>query len=80
VLLVAGKFDEAKALPSSPMLSARSQADPRAPEQWTVEPTQDGEREFRIRRKGEIQIVALAYKVPSGLHPTATAFRSRTSS
>lgn len=69
-LLIAGKFDEAKALG---LIARAFGAIPRPkrklPEQWTVEPTQDGEREFRIRRKGEVQIVALAYKIPSGLHP-----------
>ncbi len=69
VLLVAGKFDEAKALALIAGAFGPIPKPARAlPEFWTVEPTQDGEREFRIRRKGEIQIVALAYKVPSALH------------
>ena len=74
VLLVAGKFDEAKAL----ALIARSFAaipKPRRalPPLWTVEPTQDGNREFTVRRKGDIQIVAIAYKVPSNLHVDSDA-------
>ncbi len=69
VLLVAGKFDEAKALALIAGAFGPIPKPARAlPEFWTVEPTQDGEREFRIRRKGEIQIVALAYKVPAALH------------
>ncbi|MFT8117580.1 insulinase family protein, partial [Salmonella enterica subsp. enterica serovar Typhimurium] len=37
------------------------------------EPTQDGERQFAIRRRGDLQLVALGYKMPSALHPDATA-------
>ena len=40
---------------------------------WTVEPTADGERQFVIRRKGEVQLVTLAYRTPSSLHPDADA-------
>lgn len=70
VLLVAGKFDEARALALVAGAFGKIAKPTRVlPEQWTVEPTQDGEREFRIRRKGDVQIVAVAYKVPSGLHP-----------
>lgn len=69
VLLVAGKFDEAKALALIADAFGKIPKPARSlPEFWTVEPTQDGEREFRIRRKGDVQIVAVAYKVPSGLH------------
>ena len=69
-LLIAGKFDEAKALALiARAFGAIPKAKRKLPEQWTVEPAQDGEREFRIRRKGEVQIVAVAYKIPSGLHP-----------
>jgi zinc protease len=42
------------------------------PEFWTVEPTQDGERSFVVRRQGDVQIVALGYKVPSACTTTAT--------
>ena len=74
VLLVAGKFDEAKALQ---MIGQYFGAIPRPsrelPKLWTVEPTQDGERFFTVRRKGDIQIVLLAYKVPSALHSDADA-------
>jgi zinc protease len=74
VLLVAGKFDEAMVL----SLVAKSfGAIPRParklPEFWTVEPTQDGERQFTIRRKGDLQVVAAAWKIPSALHPDADA-------
>ncbi|MCM2327030.1 MAG: insulinase family protein [Lysobacter sp.] len=72
VLLVAGKFDEGKALALIADAFGKIPKPARQlPDLWTVEPTQDGERQFMIRRKGEVQIVAVAYKVPSGLHPDA---------
>lgn len=74
VLTIAGKFDEARAvrmiadtfgkLPRPKRVLAKS---------WTVEPTADGERQFVIRRKGEVQLVTLAYRTPSSLHPDADA-------
>ncbi len=70
VLLIAGRFDEAKAL----ALVAKSFGPipkPKAarPVFWTVEPTQDGDRcTFTVRRKGDIQAVVIAYHVPSNLH------------
>lgn len=38
------------------------------PEFWTIEPTQDGERQFFIRRSGDMQLVAVGYKIPSMAH------------
>ena len=74
VLLVAGKFDEKKALD---LIARHFGPIPKPvrtlPPEWTVEPTQDGPREFQVRRKGDIQIVALAYKVPSSLHVDSDA-------
>jgi zinc protease len=69
VLLVAGKFDEQKAL----RLVARHfgpipKPKRKLPPLWTVEPTQDGAREFTVHRKGDVQLVVVAYKVPSNLH------------
>ncbi len=72
VLLVAGRFDEARALA---LVAAAFGPIPKParklPEFWTVEPVQDGEREFRVRRKGDLQLVVVAYKVPSALHEDA---------
>ena len=68
-LLVAGKFDEAKVQQwVSQYFGAIPKPMRELPKLWTVEPVQDGERTFTVRRKGDIQIVALAYKVPSSLH------------
>jgi zinc protease len=69
VLLIAGKFDDAKALA---LIAKHFGPIPRPkrtlPPFWTVEPTQDGERTFDVRRKGDIQGVILGYHVPSNLH------------
>jgi zinc protease len=69
VLLVAGKFDPNQTLRSiSKLFGAIPKPKRSLPEFWTVEPTQDGERSFTVRRQGDVQIVAVGYKVPSGLH------------
>jgi zinc protease len=70
VLLVAGKFDPVSALGTISRLFGAIPKPKRAlPQFWTVEPTQDGERTYAVRRQGDVQIVALGYKIPSGLHP-----------
>ena len=74
VLLIAGKFDEAKVLGwVDKYFGAIPKPTRVLPKLWTVEPTQDGERSFVVRRKGDIQIVALGYKVPSALNADADA-------
>ncbi len=68
VLLIAGKFDPDKALS---LVSRYFGVIPKPtrvlPKLWTVEPVQDGERSFVVRRVGDLQVVALGYKVPSAL-------------
>jgi zinc protease len=74
ILLVAGKFDEAKVLSwVGKYFGAIPKPKRELPKLWTVEPTQDGERSVTVRRKGDLQIAALAYKVPSALHADANA-------
>jgi zinc protease len=69
VLLVAGKFDADATLAKIARLFGVIPKPKRTlPEFWTVEPTQDGERSFAVRRQGDVQIVMLGYKVPSSLH------------
>jgi len=69
VLLVAGKFDPAKALPwIAGAFGKIPKPARRMPEAWTQEPVQDGERSFRLRRKGEEAMVLVAYKVPPATH------------
>jgi zinc protease len=74
VLIVAGKFDANEAL----SWIARSfghipKPTRHLPVFWTVEPTQDGERQFVVRRKGDTQLVMVGYKIPSALHPDNNA-------
>lgn len=74
VLLIAGKFDQAQVLQWVDQSFGRLPKPKRTlPAFWTVEPTQDGERQFVIRRRGDQQLVALGYKMPSALHPDAAA-------
>jgi zinc protease len=70
VLLVAGKFDEAKTL----ALINRKFGNIPKPKRtlqatYTEEPTQDGERLVTLRRTGDVQVVAAAYHIPNGYHP-----------
>ncbi len=80
ILVVAGKFDEAKALQ---LIAAKFGTIPR-PERslergnllyptYTRDPDQDGEREVTVRRVGDQQVVLAAYKVPAGTHPDFAA-------
>ena len=74
MLLVAGKFDEAKTLDLiKKYFSAIPKPDRILPPNYTIEPTQDGERQVTIRRVGDTQIVMAGYHVPSGAHQDAAA-------
>ncbi|MEO5934014.1 MAG: pitrilysin family protein, partial [Duganella sp.] len=65
VLLVAGKFDPAQTLAwIGKSFGAIPKPKRALPPFWTVEPTQDGERSFVVRRKGDMQLVVLGYKIP----------------
>jgi len=74
VLIVAGRFDEARALE---LVARHFGALPRPsrplPAFYTEEPTQDGERTVILRRSGDNQLVALMYRVPAGAHPDYAA-------
>ncbi len=74
VLLVAGKFDEAKTLGLIQKYFGAIPKPTRALQaNYTIEPVQDGERQVTIRRVGDTQIVMAGYHVPSGAHPDAAA-------
>jgi zinc protease len=74
VLIVAGRFDEAKVMRwIVDAFGAIPKPSRTLPAQWTVEPTHDGERRFTMRRRGEIQLVTVAYRLPSSLHPDLLA-------
>lgn len=74
VLLIAGNFHVDQALMwVAKAFGPIARPKRKLPEFWTTEPMQDGERSFNVRRKGDIQIISVAYKVPSVLHPDNTA-------
>ncbi|MCC6384954.1 MAG: insulinase family protein [Bacteroidia bacterium] len=70
VLTIAGKFDEQKTLALvneyfGPIPRPARVLQPT----YTVEPTQDGERQVILNRVGDIQVVAAGYHIPAGAHP-----------
>ncbi len=76
VLVVAGKFDEAKALG---LIQKYFGVIPR-PERkldatWTEEPAQDGERLVTLRRVGDVSAVGVAYHVPAAPHEDSAALQ-----
>ena len=74
VLLVAGKFDEQKALNLiKEKFGAIPKPDRKLPEIYTVEPVQDGERSVTVRRVGDTQMMMIGYHMPPGSHPDAAA-------
>jgi len=69
MLVVAGRFEEQRALE----LIARyfgpiPRPERELTEHYTVEPTQDGEREVIVRRVGDVQIVMAGFHAPAGAH------------
>ena len=74
ILTIAGNFDETKALA---LVTESFKALPRpqrALEQtYTVEPTQDGERQVTLRRVGDNQAIFLIFHTPSAAHPDTAA-------
>ena len=74
VLLVSGKFDPAQTLGWINNAFGKIPKPTRSlPKQWTTEPTQDGERSFMVRRKGDVQLVVVAYKIPAVVQLDNTA-------
>ena len=70
ILTVAGKVDEAKLLPLITQDIVHIPAPTRKLDaSYTIEPTQDGEREVTLRRVGDIQAVLSLFHVPSGSDP-----------
>ncbi len=69
VLVVAGKFDEIKALDYiTKYFGAIPRPGRKLPETYTEEPPQDGERVVTLRRVGDVGLVGLLYHVPAASH------------
>jgi zinc protease len=74
VLLVAGRFDEAKTLALINQIFGRIPKPTRKlPVFYTLDPAQDGERDVTLHRVGDVQEVAAAYHVPAGSDPSSGA-------
>ncbi len=70
VLIVAGKFQEAKALQLvEKYLGSIPRPARKLTNTYTEEPPQDGERLVSLRRVGKVGSVAVAYHIPSAAHP-----------
>lgn len=70
VLIVTGKFEEARALElATKYLGSIRKPDRRLPSTYTEEPPQDGERRVTLRRVGKVGAVMAAYHMPASAHP-----------
>ena len=73
-LIVAGKFDRKATLAYIDRSFGAIPKPARVlPNVYTVEPTQDGEREVILRRTGSQQILMEAFHVPSDAHPDSVS-------
>lgn len=74
LLMVAGRFDEAKVLKQINELFGKIPKPTRVIEPtYTAEPVQDGERSVTVRRSGGTQFVGAGYHVAPSGHPDAVA-------
>ena len=68
MLIVAGKFDEAKALELvQKYFGAIPRPERKLDTTYTEEPPQDGERLVTLRRVGDVGAVGVAYHIPAGV-------------
>ena len=69
-LIIAGQFDESKALGLvAETIGAIPKPDRVLSQPYTAEPTQEGERSVMLRRIGNIQGIIAVYHIPAALHP-----------
>lgn len=74
VLMIAGKIDEKKTLwLVNDYFSKIPKPDRKLIPTYTEEPTQDGERNVKLKRVGDVQAVSCLYHIPPGSHPDAAA-------
>ena len=70
LLIVAGKFEEKKALHLiGKYFAPLKNPDAALPKTYTEEPTQDGERSVTLRRAGAVAALGVIYHIPAGAHP-----------
>jgi len=76
VVIVSGKFDEAKALASiSQHFGVLPRPTRKLDATWTEEPAQDGERFVTLRRVGDVSAIGVAYHIPAGAHEDTAALQ-----
>ncbi|MCS6995562.1 MAG: insulinase family protein [Casimicrobiaceae bacterium] len=76
VLLIAGRFDPARALDwVSQYFGEIPRPRRELPAPRTVEPTQDGEREVTVRRVGDAHHLFVVYRTPAATHEDAPALQ-----
>ncbi len=76
VLVVAGKFDEPKALALVQKYFGSIPRPKRTLDNtWTEEPPQDGERLVTLRRVGDLGAVGVAYHIPAAAHEDMAALQ-----
>ncbi|HWN39871.1 MAG TPA: pitrilysin family protein, partial [Gammaproteobacteria bacterium] len=69
VLVVAGRFEEQRTLDLiAKYFSGIPRPTRELSDNYTIEPTQDGEREVIVRRVGDVQILMAGYHAPDGAH------------
>lgn len=70
MVVVAGRFEEAKALNYlNKYFGAIPRPEAALPQTYTEEPSQDGERSVHLLRVGEVSLVGALYHIPAGGHP-----------
>ena len=73
-LIVAGKFSTSKVLDwVAGSFGALKRPTRKLPVQYTLDPTQDGERSVTLRRVGGAPLLFAAYHIPPGPHPDFAA-------
>jgi zinc protease len=76
VLIVAGKFDEAKAVGLvAKYFGVLPRPTRKLAATWTEEPPQDGERSVTLRRVGDVSAIGVAYHIPAGAHEDNAALQ-----
>lgn len=74
MVVVAGKFNEAKALEYlEKYFGALKRPERKLETTYTEEPPQDGERNVILRRVGKVGVVGAVYHIPAGAHPDFAA-------
>lgn len=76
VVIVAGRFEETKALALvQKYFGVLPRPERKLDSTYTEEPAQDGERTVVLRRVGELSALGVAYHIPAGPHPEVAALQ-----